>query len=160
MIYLVAARSLAICKIGYAVNAENRLRVIQTASPFDLDLVAVREGGRLLEAAVHRAAREHRIKREWFAFKHEVLAVFHDTPAPKERGRIILPKDGMSKFMTWPLIDGVAEALGAKKPARTKWRVNGVPPKWQISIMRKLMADGIIVSLSDFDNLTPETASA
>tara|TARA_R110000772_G_scaffold89304_2_gene185127 strand:+ start:14451 stop:14660 length:210 start_codon:yes stop_codon:yes gene_type:complete len=61
----------------------------------------------------------------------------------------------MTNHLTWSLVDQIAADLGAKKPARKKWRRpgRGVPPKWQIDIARELMQRGIAVSLDDFGKL-------
>lgn len=57
--------------------------------------------------------------------------------------------------LNWKLVDDVADALGAGKEARLKWRQRptGVPPKWRIAIAQELMRRGIPVALSDFDKL-------
>lgn len=64
----------------------------------------------------------------------------------------------MAIQLTWNLVDATAAELGAKEPARLKWRQKGrgVPPAWQIKIVGALMAKGVPVSLADFNSL-PET---
>ena len=64
----------------------------------------------------------------------------------------------MANHLTWKLVDEVAADLGAKEPARLKWRQRGrgVPAAWQIDIARELMSRGIAVSLDDFGKL-PES---
>jgi hypothetical protein len=48
----------------------------------------------------------------------------------------------------WRLINEMGERLGAKAKAREKWKARGVPPAWQILIVRE--APGLI-SFYDFD---------
>lgn len=57
--------------------------------------------------------------------------------------------------LTWSVVDNTAADLGAKREARAKWRQEGrgVPPHWQIRIMKALLAQGIPVALGDFDRL-------
>ncbi len=52
-------------------------------------------------------------------------------------------------------MDETAADLGAKEPARLKWRQEGrgVPPAWRIRITQTLMARGVPVALGDFDKL-------
>lgn len=57
--------------------------------------------------------------------------------------------------LTWAVVDKTAEALGATETARLKWRQpgRGVPPAWRIKIAEALMAAGVPVALSSFDQL-------
>ena len=57
--------------------------------------------------------------------------------------------------LSWHVVDTVAAELGAKDYARAKWRQpnRGVPAEWRIKITQALMARGVPVALSDFDNL-------
>jgi len=82
MIYLIAAREVELCKIGFAENVEKRIAVLATACPHDLDLIAAREGDVLLERAIHRAAVNYHVRREWFRFCPEVVETFHGTKTP------------------------------------------------------------------------------
>ena len=61
----------------------------------------------------------------------------------------------MANPLTWQLVDSIAGELGAKEPARAKWRQagRGVPPAWQLRITRELMRRGVPVSLDSFAEL-------
>jgi len=61
----------------------------------------------------------------------------------------------LENTLTWRLVDEVAAELGAKDPARAKWRQagRGVPADWKIKITQALLARGVPVALSDFDRL-------
>lgn len=70
MIYAVRAVGTDFIKIGRTgeLNARDRLHMLQTGCPFELELIAVGEGGRVEEQRLHlslRAARAHHM-REWF----------------------------------------------------------------------------------------------
>jgi len=57
--------------------------------------------------------------------------------------------------LTWKLVDETAADLGANADARYKWRQEnrGVPPKWRIAIVERLLSAGVPVALADFDRL-------
>ena len=59
--------------------------------------------------------------------------------------------------LSWALVDQEAQALGAGRWQRLKWRQSGrsVPSIWRIRIVEALMKRGVAVSLSDFDRLEP-----
>lgn len=65
MIYFVQAATGHI-KIGYATNIKKRLAELQVSQPAELTLLGVREGGRAVEAEMHRRFSEHHAKGEWF----------------------------------------------------------------------------------------------
>lgn len=57
--------------------------------------------------------------------------------------------------LNWRIVDDTAAELGASESARLKWRQagRGVPSEWRIKITQALMARGVPVALSDFDDL-------
>jgi hypothetical protein len=59
-------------KIGWTKNVQHRLHQIQASCPFDLDLLAVREGPKELELAYHRRFDPWRLRGEWFE-RHPLL---------------------------------------------------------------------------------------
>ncbi len=59
----------------------------------------------------------------------------------------------MSETLTWQLVDSTGAELGANAEARLKWRQRGVPSKWRIRILERLMQRSVPVSLSDFERL-------
>jgi hypothetical protein len=79
MIYLVHAPDLGLVKIGHSNDVQSRFCNLQTASPVELVLLASREGGQPLEAAIHRALVSHRVRGEWFAYCLTVTDAFHQT---------------------------------------------------------------------------------
>ena len=78
-VYLIAATGLDRVKIGTAASPSKRLRELGTGAPAPLTLVATREGGRGLERAIHRAAAEWRVHREWFLDVAAVRLAFVET---------------------------------------------------------------------------------
>ena len=61
----------------------------------------------------------------------------------------------MANHLTWQLVDSIAADLSVEPATRAKWRQpkRGVPPSWQIKIVRELMHRGVPVSLDDFARL-------
>jgi hypothetical protein len=65
-VYLIGSPDSPLVKIGWSDNPERRLRDLQSGSPVPLQLLAVFEGGYLVEAALHRRFADKRIRVEWF----------------------------------------------------------------------------------------------
>ena len=82
VVYLIRAEGSGFIKIGWTVAPYARVELLQAGCPFDLTMVAQREGGELLERAIHKAAAEHRLRREWFHDRPEVHTAFAATPSP------------------------------------------------------------------------------
>ncbi len=97
-------------KVGYSKNPPKRMQAIQTGNGFRVHLVAVFEGGKALEASVHRYLRNYRLQGEWFqgeavdafiseAMQQGAIAVTLETPPlppptvkkHKERYQEVLP---------------------------------------------------------------------
>ena len=70
-------------KIGVAVNIAERLKALQTASPFRLHLIACIVGGYELEAKLHDRLAVHRLQGEWFDNSTEVREAIAEMTAPK-----------------------------------------------------------------------------
>ena len=69
-------------KIGFAVDAEKRLRVLQTGNPDPLHLLRVVNGSPAIERWLHRRFAALRISREWFHFTKEMLTVVPPDEVP------------------------------------------------------------------------------
>jgi hypothetical protein len=78
------------------------------------------------------------------------------------RHGVLTMLDGLSNHsamseitLNWRVVDDIAAELGAQKEARAKWRQagRGVPAEWKIRITQAMMARGIPIALSDFDQL-------
>ncbi len=65
-VYFVYAKSQSLLKIGYSKNPLKRLQALSRNVPFNLELLAIRPGGRDLEKAFHRKFKSFRVKGEWF----------------------------------------------------------------------------------------------
>jgi len=73
-IYFIHATTTNRVKIGYSENPQERLRQLQTGSPFTLQLLRTFEGNRTDEAMYHQKFRHLRIDEssEWFLFDAEL----------------------------------------------------------------------------------------
>ena len=69
-VYIVSERDTGNIKVGWAIDVEARLEVLQGANGSELNLIANRRLGRLamsVERIIHHALRHHRrIGKEWF----------------------------------------------------------------------------------------------
>ena len=142
-VYFISAPSLRAVKIGSAMNPVERYRGIQTASAIDLHLVAVIDGGKSEEKALHRRFAEYRRRGEWFSCKGS-LAEFikslpcFEMPRRKSRDDFIGALGGSAK---------VAEATGQNQSTVSMWRVRGV--SWRFRPMIADMARKARVQLPD-----------
>lgn len=66
MIYFIGHSLLGPIKIGYAVSPNDRMEELQIGSPLTLQILAVIEGGRKQEAALHKHFNNVRLHGEWF----------------------------------------------------------------------------------------------
>jgi len=66
MIYFLEAKGLDLIKIGFALNVDQRVESLQTASPVSLELIKVLEGDMGIERQIHLYFRESHSRREWF----------------------------------------------------------------------------------------------
>ncbi|WP_327259821.1 MULTISPECIES: GIY-YIG nuclease family protein [unclassified Streptomyces] len=64
--YLIGSPDSPLVKIGWTDNPERRLRHLQTGSPVPLRLLAIFEGGNIVEAELHRRFADKRRHGEWF----------------------------------------------------------------------------------------------
>jgi len=65
-VYLIGSPDSPLVKIGWTDNPERRLRHLQTGSPVPLKILAVFEGGAIVEAKLHCRFAEKRQHGEWF----------------------------------------------------------------------------------------------
>ncbi|MDX2557636.1 GIY-YIG nuclease family protein [Streptomyces stelliscabiei] len=65
-VYLIGSPTSPLVKIGWTDNPERRLRHLQTGSPVPLQLLALFEGGSIVEAELHRRFADKRRHGEWF----------------------------------------------------------------------------------------------
>ncbi|MEU6071396.1 GIY-YIG nuclease family protein [Streptomyces sp. NPDC047082] len=65
-VYVMGSDQWPYVKIGYSKDPAKRLWFVQVGSPVRLELLATYEGGRALEAALHRYFAQYRMSGEWF----------------------------------------------------------------------------------------------
>lgn len=90
MIYAIRFESNGPVKIGYTSDFRRRLSQYQVGSPAAIQTVALFDGDRTVEAAIHERLSAHRLRGEWFSPAPEVLdhlaAQTPVTPTRKNRG--------------------------------------------------------------------------
>ncbi|MFC8765121.1 GIY-YIG nuclease family protein [Streptomyces sp. NPDC057193] len=65
-VYLIGSAESPLVKIGWTDNPERRLRTLQTGSAVPLAVLALFEGGAIVERALHRRFADKRQHGEWF----------------------------------------------------------------------------------------------
>ncbi len=91
-VYFVRAGNAHTVKIGYARDADVRLRQLQTASPTRLRFLLRLPGDWILEQQLHDQFREYRVRGEWFRLSDEIKAFIF-----KNGGPYIFPAGSFSK---------------------------------------------------------------
>lgn len=150
MIYLINVPSIGLCKVGYAADVYARLDVGKAFIPGKFSLSSVREGGRRLEKAIHRAARAHQVHSEWFRNHDAVLAIFGAIEAPPEPE---VKRNGFARFLAENKItaEDMATRIGASVSAVRKWaRDERIPGKDQ---MRRIaeVTDGAVMPIDFYE---------
>lgn len=89
-VYFIRDES-GLVKIGHARNPWQRLQDLQVASPTQLAIVRVVDGGQKTEKWLHKRFAGHHVRGEWFAFADEMLSVVPPDelppPAPRRKDR-------------------------------------------------------------------------
>ena len=110
MIYFIREKgnSKSLIKIGYTDNVDQRLMQIQANSPVELEILAIIEGDKNLEAELHNSFAKYRVRGEWFEpAKKLTIFIYKIAPSRKQfepffslkAGKIIL-QIGKEKIIT------------------------------------------------------------
>ena len=80
-------------KIGVSISVNTRLRSLQNAAPEPLEVIRMLEGGKGVEAWLHRYFSSRCISGEWFSFDPEMLTISpvveeKASGAPAEHGEV------------------------------------------------------------------------
>lgn len=70
-------------KIGFTLQPEKRFNQLKCCDMESLTVIAVRSGSRLVERALHEAAKSFRLRGEWFADCPEVRSIMDEFVAGK-----------------------------------------------------------------------------
>lgn len=121
-VYFIRCGDGGLVKIGYAVNPNRRLTLLQTGNPERLTLMRVADGDRSTEAALHKHFAAQRVTGEWFAFSEQMLTIGIDAP-----GATPLPK--RPKLVFHPLVEAAIKQGKYSPTMLRNWRERGVPYK-------------------------------
>ncbi len=77
-IYCIGERPGAAVKVGYAVDPQTRLVLLQCGNPAQLEILGVISGDRALEATLHSRFATLRIRGEWFMDCGQAITRFFD----------------------------------------------------------------------------------
>ena len=75
-VYLISDSRQVFCKIGVTTNIDGRLKVLQTANPMPLVVLATISGGISLESELHRVHAKDRLNGEWFKLTDSIKESF------------------------------------------------------------------------------------
>lgn len=110
-VYLIGSPDSPLVKIGWSDNPERRLRDLQAGSPVPLQLLAVFDGGHVIEAELHCRFADRRMHGEWFDLGPdpvEAVRPFVTQVAEAERAGLRRPKHELrndhlplSEVITW-----------------------------------------------------------
>ena len=73
MVYFIQSVNGGPIKIGYSNNVNERIRELQTASPYKLILLAAIVGGVRMENDIHKQFSKYRMRGEWFKPAKELM---------------------------------------------------------------------------------------
>lgn len=138
MIYLIAARDVAMCKIGTALNPARRVTLLQTGCPFDLELIATRPGDGQLERLMHAAAAAHHVKREWFRFNPAIVELFHSERLEPSIDAGLAPLSRLIRELGGA--SAVSRELGIPMTTVASWFEKGRMPAYRWAPLRDLAA--------------------
>lgn len=98
-LYFVQCETTCRIKIGIAVDAQKRLRHLQTGSPTRLRVVAVIPGGAMGEVLHHRRFDDDHLHGEWFELSEELLAYINEVrgQTKEECADVLVPPNGPKK---------------------------------------------------------------
>ena len=83
MVYFIRVKNDGPIKIGYTVNPQHRLKVIQGCNHEKLELLASIPGDHSLENKIHRDLAHSNIHGEWFSPTAEVLRYIQEIQTPE-----------------------------------------------------------------------------
>jgi hypothetical protein len=101
-VYIVAAPSIGLVKIGFASKPLMRFSALQSGCPIRLDLVAVIAGDLRCERALHGRFAALRRTGEWFALGDEIRDMIDRFPISRETrscGHALMSRDGVLPFI-------------------------------------------------------------
>ena len=73
VVYFVRTKGADLMKIGYSTSLDNRLKALQTSSPFPLFLFAKMPGDESIESKIHQEFSHLRMTGEWFRIDGELV---------------------------------------------------------------------------------------
>lgn len=116
-LYLIHAADTRNFKIGFTdVSPENRLKNLQTASPYDLVLLGYREGTKETERKLHQKLYRHHKRGEWFEFVDPTDALYffgsHQSKPRKFRVRECRPQENPTQKLANRLFKHCFSPLG------------------------------------------------
>ena len=67
-IYFIKAHTVNKLKVGTSINPEKRLKGLQTANPYKLELIAYYPGGKIVENKIFKDLEKYHVRGEWYQY--------------------------------------------------------------------------------------------
>lgn len=144
-------------KIGFSTKPEARIRYLQTATPFNFELVGRHPGTRHHEKQLHKIFASLRHRHEWFLAHEAILQVARDgLPSMDIREAVLNPLNAyLVKNRIHPA--DFAKEIGVTREGLRLWLTGGRTPR-QTQMKKIIEATGGVVTPNDF--LSPEPRGA
>ncbi|MCE2721604.1 MAG: GIY-YIG nuclease family protein [Dolichospermum sp.] len=75
-VYLIECKGNKTLKIGFSCCPEERMKTLQTTSPYELKLIAKIDGDKQMEKKLHKEFSHLLIRNEWFKWSKEIIDRF------------------------------------------------------------------------------------
>lgn len=82
MIYFIGSSEFKLVKIGFSLDTitlKSRINLLQTSSPFTIEVIKCYDGDRNLEKALHKKFKHLKVKNEWFKYEDEIVNFINST---------------------------------------------------------------------------------
>ena len=100
-LYIIKAVGTGLVKIGFSTNVPKRLKSLQTASPYRLEVLATWAGTDADEKALHLKFAEYRKTGEWFKAGDWLNRLLEDVKPQSRKGRETFSRFDESRGRVW-----------------------------------------------------------
>jgi hypothetical protein len=125
VVYFIQIGDSGPIKIGVSVDVQKRLQQLQTASPYQLRLLAKLLGGESKEAELHRRFAAFKMQGEWFSPSQELQDFIHGL-SPEYRKQVVAQRRIWFPDCACDILDVLDDTLCVACQRRQIWWTTGV----------------------------------
>jgi hypothetical protein len=160
VIYILQVRGKGQLKIGFTENDPmRRVAAIQSASPYELELISSFAAIAQDELHLHKALEQHRIRGEWYRPSEEVMGYLEghcpELRAKRPKSRRPNVEKALDAFGG---LHNVAKICGVGISAVCQWH-KGIPPRHHRTLLKYAEEHNIAFTLDDFFEPTERRAA-